>query len=65
MNADRRQVHAAECAANAFMAVDEQVSGAFLTLAAQWRAMAVRTIYLGSADELSAGPPPPSLIGRG
>jgi hypothetical protein len=57
MDADQCQVRAAECAANALVAVDEQVSREFLKLAAQWRAMAVRTIVLGSAEDLSASPP--------
>jgi len=60
MDADQCQVRAAECAANALVAVDEQVSREFLKLAAQWRAMAVRTIVLGSAEDLSAGPPSPN-----
>jgi hypothetical protein len=56
MNADQCHTRAAECAANALIAVDEVVSLEFLRLAAQWRAMAVRNIFLGSADSLNAMP---------
>jgi len=62
MNANQCQVRAAACAANALIAADQDVSLEFLKLAAQWRAMAVRTIVLGAGDELSAGPPPPSAL---
>ena len=61
MDADQCQVRAAACAANALIAVDEEVSQEFLKLAAQWRAMAVRTIVLGSGDAPGAGPPPASV----
>jgi hypothetical protein len=61
MDADQCHVRAAECAANALVAADEQVSQEFLKLAAQWRAMAVRTIVLGSVDEATAAPQPASL----
>jgi len=60
MDADQCRVRAAECAANALVAADEQVSQEFLKLAAQWRAMAVRTIVLGSPDDVSTGPLPGS-----
>jgi hypothetical protein len=63
MDADQCQVRAAACAANALIAVDDEVSLEFLKLAAQWRAMAVRTIVLESADESSAGAPPASAAG--
>jgi hypothetical protein len=62
MDADQCRVRAAECAANALVAADEQVSQEFLKLAAQWRAMAVRTIVLGSPDEAATGPPPGSPV---
>jgi hypothetical protein len=63
MDADQCQVRAAECAANALIAVDKDVSREFLKLAAQWRAMAVRTIVLDLADEPGARPPSPNLAG--
>jgi hypothetical protein len=61
MDAGQCHVRAAECAANAQIAVDEAVSLEFLTLAAQWRAMAVRTIFLGTLDAVNAIPQPPSF----
>jgi hypothetical protein len=61
MDADQCQIRAAACAANALVAVDNEVSLEFLKLAAQWRAMAVRTIVLGSADPLGGGSAPPGL----
>jgi hypothetical protein len=65
MNAEDCNVRAAACAANAALTPDEAMSAEFLKLAAQWRAMAVRYIYLGSVDgpldvlqALNALPPP-------
>ena len=65
MNAEECNLRAAACAANAALAPDESLSSEFMRLAAQWRAMAVRYIYLGSVDEpldalqaLNALPPP-------
>ncbi len=48
MSADECNARAAECAANAALATANPVSLEFLKLAAQWRAMAVRDIYLGA-----------------
>jgi hypothetical protein len=45
---------AAECAANAAIAPVESLSAEFLTLAAQWRAMAVREIFLGDLSAHAA-----------
>jgi hypothetical protein len=53
MTAAECQVRASECAANAKLAVSEPVAMEFLRLAAQWRAMAVRTIFLGSVETVS------------
>jgi len=47
MNAKECSQRAADCAANAAVAMDESVSLEFLKMAAQWRAMAVRQIFLG------------------
>jgi len=65
MNAEDCNVRAAACAANAALTPDESISSEFLRLAAQWRAMGVRYIFLGSVDEpggalqaLNALPPP-------
>jgi hypothetical protein len=50
MTADECHQRASECAANARLAQSEPVALEFLKLAAQWRAMASRTIFLGSVD---------------
>ena len=47
MNSSECNRRASECAANAAIATDEPVALEFLKLAAQWRAMAVRQIFLG------------------
>lgn len=52
MTADECRDRASACAANAALAPDAAVAQAFLKLAAQWRAMATREIFLGSADAL-------------
>ena len=51
MNAEECNKRAAICAENAAAASDEVVSTEFLKTAAQWRAMAVREIFLGFVDE--------------
>jgi hypothetical protein len=56
MNAEACYARAAECAANAALASVESVALEFLKLAAQWRAMAVRDIYLGLVEELTDRP---------
>lgn len=57
MTAEECNNRAAACAANASLAVSEPVRLEFLKLAAQWRAMAVRLVYLGPLDELLDPPP--------
>jgi hypothetical protein len=52
MNAFECHERAAQCAANAAEAQSEALSQEFLKLAAQWRAMAVRHIFLGRIDGL-------------
>ena len=47
MNASECRQRASECAANASVAAEESVALEFLKLAAQWRAMADRQIFLG------------------
>ena len=47
MNAEECNHRASECATNAADSDDELISLEFLRMAAQWRAMAVREIYLG------------------
>ncbi len=47
MNAQECNQRASECAANAAVAADPSVSLEFIKMAAQWRAMAVRQIFLG------------------
>ncbi len=56
MDAEQCRMRAAECAANAVISADESVSLEFLRLAAQWRAMAVRNIFLGAVAELDDAP---------
>lgn len=41
---------AVECSANAALSAEERVSFEFLGLSAQWKALAVREIYLGLID---------------
>ncbi|HZZ32228.1 MAG TPA: hypothetical protein VFE10_09570 [Phenylobacterium sp.] len=53
MTAEQCHERASQCAANAGLALSEPVALEFLRMAAQWRAMAVRTIFLGSVE---AGP---------
>jgi hypothetical protein len=50
MTPDQCHERAAQCAANASLAVSEPVCREFLRLAAQWRAMAARLIHLGPID---------------
>jgi hypothetical protein len=47
MNANECNLRASQCAANAAVAADETVSLEFLKMAAQWRAIAVRQIFIG------------------
>jgi len=56
MDAEQCKQRAADCAANAMVAADATVSQEFLRLAAQWRAMAVRTIVLDAEDGLDLSP---------
>ena len=58
MTADECHERACRCAANAELAVSEPLQLEFMRLAAQWRAMAVRTIFLGSVE---AGSDPAAL----
>ena len=51
MTADECEGRAQQCAANASRALTESVSLEFLQLAAQWRAIAVRQIFLGHLDD--------------
>lgn len=48
MTADECHGRASQCAENARLAASEQMALEFVRLAAQWRAMAGRTIFLGS-----------------
>ena len=58
MTAEECHARAAACAANAAVATSQSLSLEFLAMAAQWRAMAVRDIFLGHLgapmDALSA-----------
>jgi aryl carrier-like protein len=51
MTADECHERAAECAAKAALAPTELDSIEFLSLAAQWRAMAARETFPGHLDE--------------
>lgn len=52
MTADQCHERANLCAINASLSGDSLVSQEFLRMAAQWRAMANRAIFLGSIDKL-------------
>jgi hypothetical protein len=60
MTAEECHERAGACAANAGLAVSEAVALEFLKMAAQWRAMAERSIFLGS---VAATDGPPAIIG--
>jgi len=71
MTASECHERASACAANAALAVSEPIALEFLKLAAQWRAMAARLIYLGPIDEprgalraLNGLAPRPGLVSR-
>jgi hypothetical protein len=51
MTTDECHQKALTCAAQAALAQSEAVALEFMLLAAQWRAMAVRLIYLGPAQD--------------
>ena len=57
MNAEECNKRAAICSENAEAASDDLVSTEFHKTAAQWRAMAIREIFLGFVDD----PPPDTL----
>jgi len=50
MTAEECHERANQCAAHASVAADEPTALEFLKLAAQWRSIAVRTIFLGSVE---------------
>ena len=54
MTAEECHQRAGACAANAELAASEAVAQEFMRMAAQWRAMAVRTIFLGSVEDTVA-----------
>ena len=66
MTSEECHERANQCAANADASVDQAIAMEFLKLAAQWRAMAVRTIFLGSIEAATGTPlpgePKPRLI---
>ena len=47
MNAKECNQRASDCASNAAIALDEPVALEFLRMAAQWRAMALRQVFIG------------------
>jgi hypothetical protein len=53
MNSEECHKRASVCAANAAIAPVESIALEFLKLAAQWRAMAVRQIFLGRVGEVA------------
>jgi len=57
MTADQCNERAKACAINASLSSDTLVSQEFLRMAAQWRAIASRAIFLGSVDHLLDNPP--------
>ncbi len=62
MNSTECNRRASECAENAAVAVEELVSLEFLRLAAQWRSMAVRQIFLGFVDVPAAPQILPKIV---
>ena len=64
MTADECHQRAAACAANAKLAASEPLALEFLRMAAQWRAMASRTIFLGAAEDFTAIDGPSWKAGR-
>jgi hypothetical protein len=50
MTSEECHQRAANCAASADMSLDGAVALEFMTLAAQWRAMAVRQMFLGHVE---------------
>jgi len=65
MNAAECHKRAAECSANAALSGDERLSLEFLGLSAQWRALAVREIYLGLVDAAGSTSPAHTTHGLG
>lgn len=64
MTAEECHQHAADCAANADLCLDHSIAMEFMRLAAHWRAMALREIFLGHVREpldLFAGLPTAGL----
>lgn len=57
MTADECHQRAAACAASAELARSEPIALEFLLMADQWRAMAVRTIFLGAIKSLPGSRP--------
>lgn len=62
MDANECNQRASDCAANAAIASEESVAQEFLKLAAQWRAMAVRNIFIGRIDDNVAEPDISSVL---
>lgn len=50
MTAEECHQRASECAANGALAVSEPIALEFMKLAAKWRAMATRAMFLGPID---------------
>jgi hypothetical protein len=64
MTSEECHERASQCAANAGAAVDPAVAMEFLKMAAQWRTMAVRMIFMGSIDVAAETPVPGALTPR-
>jgi hypothetical protein len=62
MTSEDCHAHAFACAASAALATTEVLSVEFLLMAAQWRAMAERRIFLGRID-WPAEPPDAEIVG--
>ncbi|MDR3507915.1 MAG: hypothetical protein P4L64_08480 [Caulobacteraceae bacterium] len=63
MTADECHERAETCASNAALAPSESVRLEFMRLAAQWRALASRTIFLGHIGEPMNAPNAMSVLG--
>ena len=60
MKAAECQKRACECAANAAISTTEAVALEYLTLAGQWRVLALRDDYVGILGELAPPDPRPT-----
>ena len=63
MNAQECHRRAAACTAYAALTTTNALSLEFLNLASQWRALAVREVFLGIIDQPAAAALPAPILG--